>query len=679
MTTAPDTSANTPSAPLTDRPRTRSVSPLPIPGAESRANAFRKVAAELESLAFEDIAEDVFFDRWLGGLNQLPDVVSGAVWTLNGNGLVSIVCERRPDDVEAPTKPDPRADQARVASMIGMLQKGEPTREEDRLLLPVRRGDRVAGGVELVLAAGTPDAEALELLEVADEACGLAKRYLDWRQSEAGSEAEVAFWNKARTTLLALHSARRTRDVAGITVNDGRTLLDCDRVTFVVRRGRGTQVLAITGTGRVNPRSNQVRSLAHVARLTVRTGREIVHEGRVPDLPGETREHLQRYLDESGVGSLRVVPLRSPNIGRDESGRRRHSKCLGAIVVERRDGPFSPPLVRRVERFAEHVSVSLENAIRSERILFGGLRSAIGEGLAALRGQRLLTLLFVLAVVGGLIATMLLVPWAYRVEGTGELLPVTRQNVFAPSNGRVDEVYVKTGLWVDAGTPVLKLRDDERDMEWLALKSELDENVQSSLAVQAELDDPELVRSREESIRLRGRLEQLRVEADGLRKRLRLVEAELARLVIRAPEDGTVTTADLPSALRHRTVQRGEVLVELMDDRRDWHVELEIPEHRLGHVLDAHETADGEPLPVEFVLSTHPQKRFTGRLVSIATRTGASEEHGASARAVVAIDSDSVPERRIGAEVVARIDCGDRCLGYVLFGDFVDFVRRHVW
>ena len=40
---------------------------------------------------------------------------------------------------------------------------------------------------------------------------------------------------------------------------------------------------------------------------------------------------------------------------------------------------------------------------------------------------------------------------------------------------------------------------------------------------------------------------------------------------------------------------------------------------------------------------------------------------------------DALPQRRIGAEVRARIDCGPAPLGFVLFGDVIEFVRVHLW
>ena len=40
---------------------------------------------------------------------------------------------------------------------------------------------------------------------------------------------------------------------------------------------------------------------------------------------------------------------------------------------------------------------------------------------------------------------------------------------------------------------------------------------------------------------------------------------------------------------------------------------------------------------------------------------------------------DNTNRCRIGAEVTAKIHCGQRSLGYVLFGDVVEFVQRYFW
>jgi len=56
-------------------------------------------------------------------------------------------------------------------------------------------------------------------------------------------------------------------------------------------------------------------------------------------------------------------------------------------------------------------------------------------------------------------------------------------------------------------------------------------------------------------------------------------------------------------------------------------------------------------------------------------------EEGNSVLVRVAVNKNDLTEtdRKPGVGVTAKIDCGQRSLFYVLFGDVVEFVQRHVW
>ena len=44
----------------------------------------------------------------------------------------------------------------------------------------------------------------------------------------------------------------------------------------------------------------------------------------------------------------------------------------------------------------------------------------------------------------------------------------------------------------------------------------------------------------------------------------------------------------------------------------------------------------------------------------------------------VAVDKDTLPDLRDGAKVTARVHCGERPLGYVLFHDLIETVQAKV-
>ena len=105
--------------------------------------------------------------------------------------------------------------------------------------------------------------------------------------------------------------------------------------------------------------------------------------------------------------------------------------------------------------------------------------------------------------------------------------------------------------------------------------------------------------------------------------------------------------------------------------------------HILRHQQERQDRGIEDPrgLPVEFVLATATEKNYQGRLTKISTRADADESGGSVVELHVRPDSDAeaLPTQRIGAEVSARIHCGQRSIFYVLFGDVVEFIRKRFW
>jgi hypothetical protein len=118
-----------------------------------------------------------------------------------------------------------------------------------------------------------------------------------------------------------------------------------------------------------------------------------------------------------------------------------------------------------------------------------------------------------------------------------------------------------------------------------------------------------------------------------------------------------------------------------MDPTGPWRLELEVPDHRMGHVLRAAEAVESGTLDVDYVPATAVELTLPGTLPreAIGTRSNQSAESGMIVEAFADINPDDLPQRHIGANVTARIVCGRRSLGYVLFGDVVEFLQRQLW
>ena len=64
---------------------------------------------------------------------------------------------------------------------------------------------------------------------------------------------------------------------------------------------------------------------------------------------------------------------------------------------------------------------------------------------------------------------------------------------------------------------------------------------------------------------------------------------------------------------------------------------------------------------------------------AIATRSNPSGEGETVVEVFAHIDPNDLPQRHVGADVTARINCGTRSLGYVVFGDVIEFLQRQLW
>lgn len=490
--------------------------------------------------------------------------------------------------------------------------------------------------------------------------------------------------------LLDLHVGLTIGELASVVVNETRRWLGCDRVTFAEIAGRRAVIRAATGQETVNPRASLVRRLAHLTGLVALTGDRFVYDSQSRTIPPPLEQPLADYLHESRSRLLVVAPLTPPlsvaerarSSQADDGKPRKHSSRTptAALIIEQlTENPAHADMLDRLDRLVPQLAVALGNAQRHERILGLWLWDWLGTQRSRLRGRRLVkTIVWAIAAVVSVVA-LFIISWDYRVEAKGRLMPVNRRNVFAPWDGEVVELYVSGGESVNQGEPLVRLRNDELAARLLASRNELAEKKKQLLAVQAQLTDSSIAASRAEEIRLRGQLAQTQAEIEGAERQVEILARQETGLLVRAPIAGVVATFQVDQLLSDRPVRRGELLLEVMEAAGPWQLELEVPEYRVGHVAEAQDRLQARKLPVAFVLATASEFTFSARLESGAFRSEVSEKEGTVVEMVAALDSQELPPHRIGAEVTAKISCGKRSLGYVLFGDVIEFLRRRFW
>lgn len=675
-----------------------------------------RLARRIEELSESPVPPDAFFPEFLDLLVTALGARAGAVWMRAPGNRLQPICEVRLS--ETGIGQNAQANRLNDQLLTDVLATGQacsraPDDSQDQelpsqhmiVLAALQQDGQCVGAVEVFQRPDAPPEARPGYLQFVEQMCGHASRYLDRQQESTEPEAPHQFWEQFEQFVLQLQSSLDLKEVAATAASDGRLLLGCDRLSVVDHRGKKTVVRAISGQDAVNPRANLVRAMTRLASQVIAMREPITYIGRVENLPPQIEEPLANFVQESGSRMVMVVPLfeTEPLVQSDDEDERRRMKTrgdrpIGCLVIEKvTESRPSPEFSRRVDLVAEHTAAALFNSVQYHRVFLLPLWRLIGRGMEWFRGRKLAKTLAALAAVVAVVLALVFVPWDYRVEGEGRLMPVDQREVFAPENGEVVDILVEGGKRVEQGQKLIQLRNDDLSARLLATRNDLQVKTQKRESLDGQIQKASQGFDQDEVVRLKGELRQTEIEIEGLTEQLQVLKDRVGSLTVRAPVAGVVATFQVKKLLRDRPVQQGEILLEVMDDTDDWRLELQVEEHRMGHVLQAQTEQHDPELPVEYILATDPETTYGGVLTTLATRAQVSKDLGNVMEAFVAIEPDAVAEavdhgklsadvnvlprgvRRIGAEVRAKINCGKRSLGYVLFGDVIEFCQKYFW
>ncbi len=667
------------------------------------------LAREIEALAHSEAPPEEFFPQFLDKLVRALGADAGVVWLMEEGQRLGLKAEI---GLEATGfRENPNAAQQNHSLLVESMSTGQaafyapgetdkplPTQHQI-VLAALQTGSESVGVVQIFQRAGAAKEARPGYLQFVEQMCGYASKYLDRQKKRKELPAETAggavspFLMEFGDFVLQMQRTLDTKEVCSTAASDGRLLLNCDRVSVVLHRGRKTFVQAISGQDSVNKRANIVRKMVDLADAAIAMKEPIVYSGKNEPLPPQIETPLADFLQESKSRLVIVAPLFETELliksddDDDDPARSRAAqksdKVIGCLVIEQfQSSEPAPHLEERVDLVTDHVAAALHNAREHERIFFLGTLKTLGKTKEWFHGRKLLKTLAVLGIVTVVIFAMVFIPWDYRVEGEGRLMPVDQRQIYAQVDGEVIKVYFEGGTHVKAGQLLLELKNDELQAQLTASESELIEKREHLKVLDAQISEAgRNAESREEKLRLQGQLEETKIEIIGLNEQVAIYKERQKHLKIHAPIDGVLATFQVEQKLLNRPIRRGETLLEVMDEHGQWRLELEVEEHRLGHIFEGQKKLHTKDLPVEYVLATRPEESYEGTVEAIATRADMAAEKGSIVEVYTKIEAGDLPtdRRRIGADVRAKINCGKSSLGYVLFGDVIEFLQKHLW
>jgi len=562
--------------------------------------------------------------------------------------------------------------------------------------VPILLNDQVAGLIEVWQSPGRPMNAVPGFLQYMTLMAELGTRYQ--RNQMLGQMAgQQQVWTQLEDFSRKVHGSLNPIEVSYIVANEGRRLIECDRVTVAVRYGRRVSIDTVSGADVVEKRSNLVQLMRRLCDKVLNWGEKLVFTGTKDDsLPPQVLKALDEYLTESNSKLLVVQPLR------DEREKDSKKPARAALLMECFEPPAEPQqMISRLDVVGRHATPALYNAVEHKRIPMRFVWMPLAKLQEGLGGKAQAISLAVAVGLTLLVSVLIFVPYPLKMEAKGELLPQVRVNVYSRTPVFVERFTVQPNEIVPPGRELVQLQDLQTGGRIAEIFMQGKNAFREASASENMMRDPSIPQEKKKdyesnAAQQRAVWMQKQHELEQSLKNLdfkRGADYQEGIYYVKAPQftaedmlkvtkaEWTVLNGNYVQELTGRNVQPNEPLLRLGAKNGPWEIELKIPQKHIGQVLEAFEREGKDTLEVDFLLRSDPTRKFKGILSKdkIAGQANPSQDDTGEAEPVVLakvrIDGEDIPEdSRVpgalllsGIEVHAKIRCGDRAMGYALF------------
>jgi multidrug efflux pump subunit AcrA (membrane-fusion protein) len=571
---------------------------------EQTKQQIRSLVSEIAQISKSEISPEEFYSEFLTRLVSALAAVGGVIWTSNEEGRLTLQYQINLQEIQLHLQEEKQAQHSRLLYKVlssgeGMLapphsgagddqQAGNPT---DYLLVlgPLKTDLETVGLVEIFQRSDAALSAQKGYLRFLLQMCELAVDFLKSHQLRHFSHRQV-LWTQLEDFARVVHASLDPRETAYTIANEGRRLIECDRLSVAIRHGKKCKIEAISGQDVFDKRSNIVRLLGKLATAVTATGDAVWYTGETRDMAPQVEQAVEEYVDESHSKTVAILPLKRPAPPQEEDNPDKRDKPeppIGALIIEQiEDSRVPASMIQRVEVVGRHSSTALANAMEHQDLFLMPLWRLLGKTRWVLSARTLPKTISITAAILALVAFLSLWPARFEMEAKGTLEPVERRDVFAGIDGRIEELLVNHGDHVQSDQLLLQMRNTDLETGIADIGGQLLSTSQRILSVQRALVEESKLKV-EERNRLAGELAELKEKQSSLEKQLALLKTKFAELSVKSPIDGQVVTWDLRNRLISRPVQRGQVLLRVADPNGPWQLELHMPENRMGNVARA--------------------------------------------------------------------------------------------
>ncbi len=652
-------------------------------------NQIRALVQEIADLAKSNCNEDEFYQGFLTRTTSALASIGGIIWTrpenqgplkllyhinLKHTNLAdnttaqlqhSLLLEQLLNNPE-PTIVPPNSGAESVE------QAGNPT---DLLLIfaPLVVDGQTVGLVEILQRPGGGPATQRGYLRFLAQMAEIASDFLKTRRLRS-FQIQQELWRDLDLFSKSVHSSLDVDQTAFVIANEGRRIIGCDRVSVAIKTGARFEIAAVSGLDTVERRADQIKRLARLASTVARAHEPLWYRGDASKLAPQIETQLHAYIDLSHAKTLAVLPLHDHRLSASDASS--PQTIIAALIVEQlADASSHSLLEKRTEIVAEHAQSALANSLEHNRIFLMPLWKKLGWLLSPFQGARFPKTAAIIAAGLLAVAALLIVPYPFELGSSGELIAETQADIYAQLDGRLTFIYEPASLdeAVPAGFVLAEMENSNLDAEIEKISGELKQNREQVRKLN-QLQSEKLEKL--EQITLIGDLMKAEENVASLERELLIKQNQAEQLILRSPISGRIANWQLQRNLLGRPVQVGQNLMTVVATDSRWQLEILIPEKRMGHLIE-YQAAQTSPLQVTFTLASNPGQQFTGHIVRVDQTLNVFDDSGNSGRALVAFDNQQIPTEilRSGTRVTAKIDCGTRSVGYVLFHEFFESIR----
>jgi len=161
---------------------------------------------------------------------------------------------------------------------------------------PLKTANETAGVLEIFQRPGSSPTVQRGYLRFLLQMCELASEYLKSRKLQHFTDRQ-ALWAQLENFTRLVHRGLDRRATSYTIANEGRRLIECDRVSVAINHGRSCAIEAVSGQDTFDKRSNTVALLKRLATAVIATGDTVWYTGDTSAMAPQVEEAVQNYVD----------------------------------------------------------------------------------------------------------------------------------------------------------------------------------------------------------------------------------------------------------------------------------------------------------------------------------------------------------------------------------------------